>query len=405
MNILHITTRDSGGAGLCCLRIHSALLDQGINSRVLTLKNTRHVQGVFCYGNIKFLIWRIFSEGLSLLGIKLTLRAKCLDLSKKYKAAYSLPISPIDLTRSELIEWADIIHLHWVNNYLDYQSFLKKVKKPIVWTLHDESFFYGIAHLHKNILADNYLEKKCRKIKFDAVQSAENLSIVFLSQMMFNTFKDEKIIEGRRKTVICNAVDTNIFTPQDKNQVRKKYGIDCTKRVFVFISINIADPNKGLQELSEALYSIDPDAEIIAIGANPWGKQWNNVRPIGLVNSQKEMCELISCADYMAMPSYQEAFSQSPMEAMACGLPVVVFPVSGTSELVNDNNGVICDDFTIESLKKGIETLFSRKYNAADIRQYMIDCFSPSIISERYIELYNNILNNCDYENSSSNAH
>ena len=104
------------------------------------------------------------------------------------------------------------------------------------------------------------------------------------------------------------------------------------------------------------------------------------------------MCELISCADYMAMPSYQEAFSQSPMEAMACGLPVVVFPVSGTAELVNDRNGVICDDFTADALERGIKVLMSRHYDSKEIRQDMIDRYSPQRIAEKYIDLYKELL-------------
>lgn len=37
LKVLHICTTDRGGAGLCCLRIHQALLKQGVDSKVLTL--------------------------------------------------------------------------------------------------------------------------------------------------------------------------------------------------------------------------------------------------------------------------------------------------------------------------------------------------------------------------------
>ena len=30
------------------------------------------------------------------------------------------------MTKFKWVEWADIIHLHWVNDYLDYPSFFKK---------------------------------------------------------------------------------------------------------------------------------------------------------------------------------------------------------------------------------------------------------------------------------------
>ena len=125
-----------------------------------------------------------------------------------------------------------------MNNYVDLPSFFKKVKEPIVWTLHDENLFYGIAHHHKNILLDNPLEIKYRKVKFDAVQSAEKLTIVFLSQMMYQNFGNEKMIEGRKKTVISNSVNTQVFNPQPKLEMRRKYGIDANVNVFLLTSLN-----------------------------------------------------------------------------------------------------------------------------------------------------------------------
>lgn len=392
MKILHISTTDNAGAGMCCLRIHQSLLAVGVESKMVVLHNTQFAKEEYQYGYLKNKLSSIPSKLLRMVGLKLTEINKIIALIKQYHTAYTLPVSSVDLTKCKWVDWADIIHLHWVNNYLDYPYFFKKVDKPIVWTLHDEGFFYGVAHHYKSILIDNPLEKKYRQVKFDAVSRAENLAVVFLSQMMYQNFCNEKIIDGRKKHVINNSVNTQVFIPYDRQVIRRKYGLDEQKKVFVLTSINIADPNKGLDVLSEVLMDIDPHAEILAIGGNPWKKTWKNVRSIGLVKSQQEMAELISCANYMAMPSYQEAFSQSPMEAMACGLPVVVFPVSGTSELVNENNGVICDDFTSEALRRGIETLMSRHYNPEEIRQDMINRFSPKAIAGQYVELYKEVL-------------
>ena len=393
MKVLHISTMDKAGAGLCCIRIHQTLLSQGIESKVLVMKKTTNSPEVYEYGFYKVKLWRLPSKLLRIMGLKLTDWNMIQFLRAKYHTTYTLPISPVDVTKHELCQWADIIHLHWVNNYVDLPSFFRKIEKPVVWTLHDENFFYGIAHHHKNILADNPLEIKYRGVRREAVQSANNLTIVFLSQMMYENFGKEKFIEGRRKTVINNSVNSQVFKPQNRQEMRKKYGLDMNKLYFVFISMNIADPNKGLDMLSEVLQDICPDAEVLAIGDNPWHYTWDNVKPMGLVSSQEQMCELISCANYFAMPSYQEAFSQSPLEAMACGLPVVVFPVSGTQELVNDKNGVICCDFTKEALKLGIGTLMSRTYDSIEIRQDMIEHFSPAVIANKYIDLYNNIVN------------
>lgn len=81
---------------------------------------------------------------------------------------------------------------------------------------------------------------------------------------------------------------------------------------------------------------------------------------------------------------------------MACGLPVVAFPVSGTEELVNERNGVVCDDFTAEALRHGIETLMSRHYDSAEIRQDMVKRFPPNAIAQKYIDFYNDMCHEGD---------
>ena len=58
----------------------------------------------------------------------------------------------------------------------------------------------------------------------------------------------------------------------------------------------------------------------------------------------------------------------------------------------HEKNGVICDDFTSDALKRGIETLLKREYSAEEIRQDMIDRFSPDSIAEKYRQLYKKIL-------------
>ena len=107
-----------------------------------------------------------------------------------------------------------------------------------------------------------------------------------------------------------------------------------------------------------------------------------------MIEDMNILSELISSADYFAMPSSHEAFAQSPMEAMACGLPVVAFPVSGTKELINESNGSICSDFTVAALSDGIKQLMSRTYNPTQIRNDVMNRFSPSVIAKQYICYY-----------------
>ena len=389
MKVLHICTSDEGGAGLCCLRLHNALLNEGVESKVVMNYKTRDYPEVYQYRPFASRLCSLPSRIFHKIGLEVTECNKVGALGVKHHAFYSRPVSFIDLTKFELYDWADIIHLHWVKDFLDYPSFFRKTKKKIVWTLHDENLFYGIAHYGVNALHDNDIEKKYKRIKFESIRSSENLNVVFLSNMMYDQFGNNEIIRGRNKTIIHNSVDGNIFMPYDKTAMRRKYGISQKKTVFLFMSSDIGNPIKGLQLLVQSINKLDlKDVEIMALGNNANNVSFPIVRAFGNIKDMSVLSELISAVDYFAMPSRQEAFAQSPMEAMACGLPVVAFPVSGTKELINESNGIICSDFTVAALSEGIKQLMSRTYNPTHIRNEVLNRFSPPVIAKQYISYY-----------------
>ena len=80
------------------------------------------------------------------------------------------------------------------------------------------------------------------------------------------------------------------------------------------------------------------------------------------------------------------------MEAMACGTPVIAFPCSGARDLINDKNGVVCEDYTVDALQGGIEKAIKHKFNGEEIRTDLLNRFSYDIIAKQYIELYKSLI-------------
>ena len=396
MKVLHFCISDIAGAGLCCVRIHQSLLDCGIDSKVVVHTKCSDSPEVYQYESIRNKIYRVISKVFRSLGLPLTERSKVLMMALRHKTTYSLPVSYVDITKCQWYEWADVIHLHWINNYVDYPSFFKKNTKPVVWTLHDENLFYGIAHHHRSILPDDKMERKYKQLKIETIRNAANLSIVFLSKFMYDKFGSEMIIEGKRKLVINNSVNGDIFKIGDKSSLRKKYGFAEDKKIILFVAGDINDPNKGLEQLSKAVAELNDERYVIlAIGSNLSGTQWPYTISYGRVSDPHILSELISTADIFALPSFQEAFPQSPLEAMACGIPVLSFPVSGIVEAVNDQNGIICNDFTVSELVRGIKLMSQKQYDAATIREDVLARYSPEKIAHQYINLYQQVLDNC----------
>ena len=393
MKVLHIIPGFGGGAGLCCLRLHSALSAMGVDSKVLAAENSIGADGVYEAGNLKYKLYRLLGKVSGKLGLCFTDDDKVRRLSRENNGFYTLPTSVIDISEHPLVRQADVIHLHWINGFVDYPSFFRKVNKPVVWTLHDENLFFGIAHYSKDYLKDNDLEKKYYEIKFNAVHGIKRLGIVFLSDMMFSQYKCHEMVAGRPMTVINNAVNCLDYTPKDKAESRRHFGIGQDAVVFVFVAGSISDKRKGLCVLTETLLRMNmPNAVVLAVGNAPEGVNYPLTHTVGVISDSEEMSMAYSCADYFVMPSSQEAFAQTPLEAMACGIPAIVFPVSGTSELIRPVNGVRCKGFTSADLEEGIRMAFCASYDGAAIRNDVMERFSPQVIGRKYIEFYKEII-------------
>ena len=189
-------------------------------------------------------------------------------------------------------------------------------------------------------------------------------------------------------------MDYTLFKPTDRHQARRCYGLDDKDIVFVFVAERIEDTRKGLLVLVEAVAKLaNPQIKILAVGKRTTDKDYPQTVAIGPVYDTEKLSAIYSCADYFVMPSLQEAFAQTPLEAMACGTPAIVFPVSGTEELINDVNGVRCDSFTASDLEKGIRRAMEMPFNRNAIRKDVIERYSPDKITKQYLIFYSEIAN------------
>ena len=76
----------------------------------------------------------------------------------------------------------------------------------------------------------------------------------------------------------------------------------------------------------------------------------------------KERDRLLEEGNIFVLPSYNEGLPLSMMEAMAWGLPVIVTPVGGISEIVQDGeNGLIVEPSNIEQLSTAMKSLIANE--------------------------------------------
>lgn len=148
--------------------------------------------------------------------------------------------------------------------------------------------------------------------------------------------------------IIENGVDNRFFAPVDKVK-----GKECITILFVSRLIE----GKGLQYLIPELPGIQEsvrqktgrEIQLVIVGDGPYRTALENLTAQtgadGLVSfagrkDKEQVRWYYQTADLFVLPSLSEGMPNVVLEAMACGLPIVMTPCEGSKELVTDN-GII----------------------------------------------------------------
>lgn len=407
MKVVHIASSDTGGAGIAARNIHHALRALGVDSQML-VRWRRTYDDTVVQAQPNQQLYTASSNGLLRKVEKvMRRRGKMLTMVEQYEremdrldmlygAAYTMPVSQYDLTQHPLVQEADIINLHWIENFVDYPTFFQKIDKPIVWTFHDENIAYGGFHYtdessrFKEPFAE--IESQFIVIKKKALRADLNIHMVALSKQMEQFYHEHGLQSNYLVSIIHNGILPDNFQNLDRDYCRKILGIPIDRIVLCFCASDINDKYKGLAILVKALEKLNnPNIILLSVGKGELPKSTVDIVGTGTISNPRLMSVAYSASDLFVMPSFQEAFAQTPIEAMACGCPVVAFPCSGTDELITPENGERCSDFSVESLVKGIQIALDTKYDREAICKDVVERFNISRIAGQYIELYKSL--------------
>ena len=240
MKVVHVSMYDYQGAGLAALRINKALRSIGVDSCMLVADKDSDEESVMqmnkktinSYVVPQSRVWRRMKRFLHKRGLFLTEierdAARLRAIPSENRTFFTSPISCYDLRLCPQIEEADIIHLHWVDGFVDYRTFFPYVRdlgKPVVWTYHDENIGFGGFHYQRE--HDRYykyykdIEDKYCSIKQEALSLPQSITMVSLSKEMDAFCHKQSFVSRRRSVIMPNAVDYNRFTILDKVFAKK----------------------------------------------------------------------------------------------------------------------------------------------------------------------------------------
>jgi len=143
-------------------------------------------------------------------------------------------------------------------------------------------------------------------------------------------------IDEQRISVVYNAADSTVFRPSVESEVQT---IDTKPFVLAVSSI---DPRKNFSRLIQAFKGIS-NCQLLIVGKySPVFKQQGgldehdpHIRFLGRVTDD-ELLQLYNTASCFVFPSLYEGFGLPPLEAMACGCPVLASDIPVIREVCAD---------------------------------------------------------------------
>ena len=120
-------------------------------------------------------------------------------------------------------------------------------------------------------------------------------------------------------------------------------------------------------------------------------KEWNLKNIVFLGNrNHKELNCLYNIADVLVLPSRKEALPLVAIEAMACGTPVVVSNISGMSDIVKNDIGLLFDVEDEKMLANQINRILKKEivFDYEKIINHAKNNYSQDKLIEKLTELY-----------------
>lgn len=400
MNILHINTRYIGGGGAASI---ANLLHNEINKQ-------KGMKSRFLYGR---------GEGDDHNTVKIALEFESyISASATRILGQSLNRKLTEKIKKE-IDNADIVHIHNLHGYyINYEGLINYIiekDKKVILTLHDTWAFTGrcaftfgcekwksgcgncknlsIYPTTKRDLSDKLWIKK-RNI-FTRLNKEKTLFVTpseWLKELVKESFLKEYTVE-----VINNGVEKSDFLEVDKSILKKEFNLPLDKKIVLFVAADPNDERKGVKYVLDILDKVDDEIVFVSMGKR---MDISNDRLIqlGYISNRKDIYKVYRTSDVFVIPSLDDNFPTTVLEAFANAIPVIGFDTGGVREQLQNGCGKLVESKSIDDLKDALEKTLSSEDKLKKMSLIAKERFNTHYKIDEFIknykDLYNRLLRN-----------
>ncbi len=319
-----------------------------------------------------------------------------------------------------IVNNGDVVHLHWINAEMLKIENIKKINKPLVWTMHDMWPFCGAEHCvindcrrYSRSYTKTNRNKSDRGLDIDRwvwerkFKNFPSLEVVVVcpSNWLASCAKESVLFMDKRVEVIHNGLDLGVYKPIVKHLARQILSLDESKRYILFgAQTAIGNIGKGYEYLKCAIDNYlqfsEKEIELLIFGSScPKDNVFSKYKShyLGIIYDDVTLGLLYSAADVMVVPSILDNLPNTAVEAIACACPVVAFSVGGLSDVIEHKmNGYLATPYEAKDLAFGIDWVLkdSERYKilSQNARRKAEEKFDIKKIAKQYIKLYHEII-------------
>lgn len=390
----------SGGAARAVYRLHHELLRQGVDSSMLAVDE-------FPPGDDSV-------HRLPDVGYRLSRWARgwaFRSVSKPWPEISLNRFSRVRVATHPLVQSSDLVMLGWIGaDYLSPRQ-LGRIPKPVLWRLSDCWPFTGGCHYPSDCLG---YERSCgccpllgavRDVDCTSSQHASksraykkvDLQIAAPSRWIQTVSQRSSLLKNVPIHLLPSGVDTNMFRIRDRESARRKLGLPSRRKVLMFGAINsTSNPRKGFAPLTEALRILaangkHSDLHLVVFGDGTDLEMESLGLPstsLGRLELDERLAAVYPAADVFVAPSLEENLPNTVMEAMACGIPCVAYPVGGLPDLIIQyQTGVLAEQTNAAGLAEAIAQALTVRPPAEAVRKHILENYDLRVQGARYIDL------------------
>jgi glycosyltransferase involved in cell wall biosynthesis len=406
VNILFLSTSDSGGAGGAAYSIYRTLKKYH-SCKFIVFRKSTSFNDVYEFNKINksgYFLHCLISKLIN----KISFRRFTID--RKYDMMNLMEKAPFLKTKdlySIIDEKPDLIILNWISGFInsrDINTLYKKYKSPLIWILHDYAPLTGGCHIAWDCMGFTKFCGRCpglhstfkkdltNRVLLGKVKNLLNLPVFTTgwSDFILNKSRQSRLFYNRTLVPISPSIDSLQFSPsKDKLLSKKALNISSKNKVILFGAQNVFSEYKGFRHLIYALNILNKYLEkgnvfsLLTFGKTdenlsiPIDFQWEKM-------GNTENAELaFQASDVFVVPTLQDTGPMTVCESLMCGTPVIGYPMGIILDVIKEKEtGFIVEEGNINLLAEKIAWILN--LSEFDYQRISINC--RNLAKERFSE-------------------